>query len=90
MNDINNDIPKLGRMSARYIGNEVGKSAKWVYEILKDMGLVIKDNLGNWVLTEAGKKMNGKMSYKSGYPVPTFVFEEIVPKMIEFYKKHRM
>ena len=84
---MNNDIQKLGRMSARYIGKNVGKSAKWVYEMLHDMGLIVKDNFGDWILTEAGKKMNGRMSYKSGYPVPTFVFEEIEPKMIEFYKK---
>lgn len=83
-------IEPKGRMSARYIGKEVGKSAKWVYEMWKDMGIVIKDKYGDWILTDAGRALNGKMSKFSDFSVPTFKAEEIIPKMEEFFIKHRM
>ena len=36
----------MERMSARFVGNRVGMSTKWVYEMWKDMGLIIKDKYG--------------------------------------------
>lgn len=79
----------MGRMSARFFGRLVGMSTEWVYDMWKDMGLVIKDKLGGWVLTEAGKKIGGKMSKSNHTPVPTFDFETVEKMMIDFYNKHR-
>ena len=79
----------MERLSARFVGNKVGKSTEWVYDMWKDMGLVIKDNFGDWVLTEAGKSIGGKMSKSSSHPVPTFDFEVIEKMMIDFYNEHR-
>ena len=45
----------MGRMSARFVAEKVGMSAEWVYEMWKDMGLVIKDKFGDWALTEVGR-----------------------------------
>lgn len=79
----------MERLSARFVGNKVGKSTEWVYDMWKDMGLIIKDNFGDWVLTEAGKSIGGKMSKSSCHPVPTFDFEVIETMMIDFYSEHR-
>ena len=79
----------MSKMSARFIAQKVGMTTQWVYEMWKDMGLVVKDNFGDWTLTELGRQIGGKMS--SGYrvAVPTFDFETIEKLMIDFYNKHR-
>lgn len=79
----------MSRMSARYVAREVGQSVAWVYALWKDMGLVVKDKFGDWALTEAGYNIGGKMSSSSRLPVPTFDFDVIENKMIEFYNKYR-
>ncbi|MBE6747062.1 MAG: hypothetical protein E7558_06390 [Ruminococcaceae bacterium] len=80
----------MERMSARFVGNVVGKSAKWVYALWEEMGIVTKDKLGDWILTDAGKEIGGKMSRNNYCPVPTFDFEVIEKLMIDFYNKHHM
>ena len=52
----------MERMSARFVGRKVGMTSEWVYSMWKDMGLVTKDEFGEWILTEAGKNIGGKMS----------------------------
>lgn len=79
----------MGRMSARFVAQQVGKSASWVYEMWKDMGLVTKDKFGDWVLTELGRASGGKMSSGSRLEVPTFDFDTIEKMMIDFYNKFR-
>ena len=79
----------MGKMSARFVGEKVGKSAAWVYDLWKDMGLVTKDKFGDWVLTDLGKKSGGKMSSGQRLSVPTFDFDNIEKMMIDFYKKHK-
>ena len=79
----------MSRMSAKFVAREVGKDTSWVYEIWKDMGLVIKDRFDDWVLTEAGKKIGGRMSNGNHLSVPVFDFETIEKMMIDFYNKHR-
>ena len=76
-------------MSARFVGNRVGMSAKWVYDMWKDMGLVINNNSGGWSLTELGRSVGGRMSKGSYSSVPTFDFEVIEQMMIDFYNKYR-
>jgi len=77
----------IGRMSARYIGQKIGMSPKGVYELLEEMGLVQKDNMGDWMLTGLGREMGGRMSEGSYRSVPTFNFDTIINPMIEFWKK---
>ena len=78
----------MGRMSAHFIAREFGQKASWAYEIMKELGLVVKDKFGDWALTDLGKKIGGKMSQSSYRPVPSFDFE-IVSKMIEEYLKNK-
>lgn len=76
------------RASARYIAKRLlNFSTADVYECWKDMGLVIKDKFGDWVLTDLGKSVGGKMSKSSILSVPTFMAEKIIDMMIEFCKK---
>lgn len=79
----------MGRMSARFVGRLVGMSTEWVYDMWKDMGLVIKDKFGEWILTETGRSIGGRMSKSNHRPVPTFEFEIIEKMMIDFYNKNR-
>ena len=80
----------MSRKSARYIAQElIGYTAADIYEIWKDMGLVIKDKFGDWALTEVGRSIGGRMSKTNRCPVPTFDFEVIEKMMIDFYNKHR-
>lgn len=79
----------MEKLSAHFIATKVGKSTEWVYDMWKDMGLVIKDNFGDWALTEAGKSIGGIMSKSSSHPVPTFDFEVIEKMMIDFYNTYR-
>lgn len=79
----------MGRKSARFFANQMGTNTQWVYQMWKDMGLVMKDKFGDWVLTDLGKQSSGKMSSNNYVPVPTFEFEKIEKMMIDFYNKHR-
>lgn len=77
----------MSRMSARFVGKEVGLTTKAVYQMWKDMGLVCKDKFGDWVLTEAGRAVGGRMSNGARLEVPVFDFEVIEKLMIDFYNK---
>ena len=77
----------IGRMSARYIGQKIGMSANGVYELLEKMGFVQKDNMGDWTLTDLGRKNGGKMSEGSRLSVPTFDFDTIINPIIDFLKR---
>lgn len=79
----------MKRMSARFVGNAVGKSTEWVYNIWKDMGLVSKDKFGDWSLSDLGRSIGGRMSKSNYCPVPTFDFEVVEKMMIDFYNEHR-
>ncbi|MBR2407838.1 MAG: hypothetical protein IKB07_02665 [Lachnospiraceae bacterium] len=79
----------IGRMSARYIGQKIGMSPKGVYDILEAMGLVQKDNMGDWTLTVLGREMGGRMSEGSRLSVPTFDFDTIISPMVDFWKKKK-
>ena len=52
------------------------------------MGLVIKDKFGDWVLTDLGRSIGGKMSSGNRLSVPTFDADFIIDKMIGFCKKN--
>lgn len=78
----------MGRKSARFIANMLSNyTTKDVYEIWKDMGLVVKDKVGDWILTDLGRNSGGKMSQGIHTPVPTFDADSIIEKMIEFCKE---
>ena len=83
------EVCEMGRMSARFVAEKVGQSAEWVYGMWKDMGLIAKDAMGDWALTAAGRENGGKMSGNGQFSVPTFDFETIEKKMIDFYHQHR-
>lgn len=76
----------IGRMSARYLGQKLGMSAKAVYEFLEEMGLVQKDKMGDWTLTDFGRKSGGKMSQGSYLSVPIFELDIIKRLMKESQK----
>lgn len=76
----------MERMSAKIVGGKIGKSAAWVYDQWKNMGLVMKDKFGDWALTEAGRNIGGRMSKNSYRPVPTFDFP-VVKKMMDDFNK---
>ena len=79
----------MERKSARFIAQMLcNYTTKDVYEIWKDMGLVIKDKFGDWILTDLGKSIGGRMSNGSRLSVPTFDAEPIINKMIEFCEKN--
>ena len=75
----------MERMSARFVARKVGMTTEWVYSMWKDMGLVTKDEFDEWILTEEGKNIGGKMSNSNHCPVPTFDFGVIEKLMIDFY-----
>lgn len=78
----------MERKSARFIAQMLcNYTTKNVYEIWEDMGLVVKDNLGDWILTDLGKAVGGRMSDGNRLSVPTFDVESIINKMIEFCEK---
>lgn len=78
----------MGRKPASLIAKMLENfTTKDVYEMWKDMGIVVKDKFGDWVLTEAGKSIGGRMSKNSYYPVPIFEDEDIINKMSEFFEK---
>ena len=77
----------MSRMSARFVAQKVGMSTAWVHNLWKDMGLVMKDKFGDWVLTQAGRDIGGTMSKGNRLQVPTFDFKKIEALMIEFYNK---
>lgn len=81
----------MGRMSARFIAQKlIDFTAADVYEIWNDMNLVCKDKFGDWVLTDLGRSIGGKMSKSDHFPVPTFDADKVIDMMIEWYKTHKM
>ena len=76
----------MSRMSARFIAQKIGLTTEAVYEMWSNMGIVRKDNWGDWILTGAGRELGGRLS-KGQYPVPTFKFDDIVAAMISFCNK---
>lgn len=76
----------MSRMSARFVGQKIGLSTSSVYDLWEAMGMVAKDRLGYWDLTEYGKSIGGRLS-SGRVPVPTFDFEDIVEVMDEFREK---
>lgn len=78
----------MSRKSARFIADMLcNYTVKDIYAIWKDMGLVIKDKFGDWVLTDLGRSLGGRMSNGDRLSVPTFDDDFIIEKMIEFCKK---
>lgn len=80
---IRNKVKEPSRMSARFFGLQMGMSTDSVYSIWENLGLIIKDKFGEWVLTDAGRSIGGKMSKSNYCPVPTFEFEVIEKIMIK-------
>ena len=77
------------RMSARFFAQElIGYNTSDVYELWRDMGLIVKGKFGTWVLTALGVEHGGKMS-SSTHPTPTFNIDDLFPKMVTFYEQHR-
>lgn len=75
------------KKSARFIAQCFsGYTAKDVYDIWNDMGVIFKDKMGCWKLTDLGRNIGGSMS-KSDYPQPVFEEDMIIDKMIEFFNK---
>ena len=78
----------MERKSARFIAGMLSNyTTQDVYDIWKDMGLVIKDKFGGWILTDLGRSLGGKMSNGNRLSVPTFNADFIINKMIEFCKQ---
>lgn len=63
-------------------------TTKDVCDICNDMGLVIKDKFRDWLLTDLGKPIGGKMSNGNRLSVSTFNVELIIDKMIAFCKQN--
>lgn len=79
----------MSRKSARFIAEMLSNyTTTDVYEIWRDMGLVVKDKFGDWALTDVGRSLGGKMSSGERLSVPTFNAEFIIDKMIEFCKQN--
>ena len=76
----------MNRMSARFVAKKIGMSTTSVYDPWKNMGLVIKDQFGDWVLTDLGRKNGGKMSDGDHLSVPVFDLDMIKKMMIDFNK----
>lgn len=76
----------MDRMSARFIGIKLGKATAEIYDMWRKMGLVTKDKLGDWTLTELGRNIGGKMSKSNYLAVPTFEYDSVVRMMEEFQK----
>lgn len=74
-------------MSARFVGNKVGLNTEIVYNMWKEMEIVVKNKYGDWALTEYGRKIGGKMSKNNYCPVPTFEFKMIEKRMIDYYNE---
>lgn len=79
----------MSRMSARYVAQKVRMNTALVYDLWNNMGIVTKDKFGDWTLTEAGRKIGGRMSKNNYCPVPTFDFNVIEQLMTDACKEHR-
>lgn len=79
----------MSRMSARYVAQKVRMNTALVYDLWSSMGIVAKDKFGDWTLTEAGRKIGGRMSKNNYFPVPTFDFNVIEQLMMDACKEHR-
>lgn len=67
----------MGRQSPRFFGIRIGKSAKEVYELWENKGLIEKVPLTNgfmWRITELGRSLGGRLSDQG---TPTFDLEKI-------------
>lgn len=78
----------MSRKSARFVAEKVFMRTTVVYDIWRDMGLVIKDKFGDWVLTDLGRKIGGRMSDGNRLSVPTFEFE-IIQKMMDRFLQQK-
>ena len=79
----------MERKSAKFIAQILyNYTTTDVYKMWEDMGLVVKDKFGEWILTDLGKSFGGKMSGGNWTSVPTFEAEFIINKIIEFSKKN--
>lgn len=76
----------MDRMSARFIGIKLGKATAEIYDMWKQIGLVTKDKFGDWILTELGRNVGGKMSKSNYLAVPRFEYDTIVKLMENFQK----
>lgn len=74
----------MSRMSARFIAPRFGQTASGIYKIWEEMGLVTKDKFGDWVLTNLGREIGGRMSSGNHLSVPTFDFDTIAKMTREF------
>ena len=77
----------MSKSGATGIGKAIGMMPKTVNKILSQMGYIMKDKFGNWILTELGKKKGGTYSQQTNYPVPTFDLENICLDIAEFLKQ---
>ena len=79
----------MSRKSARFIAQDlVDFSTSDVYECWNDMGVVAKDKVGDWTVTDYGESVGGKMSRSNYQQVPTFD-DTIIDMMIDFCNKRR-
>lgn len=78
----------MSRKSARFVAEKVFMRTTVVYDIWRDMGLVMKDKFGDWVLTDLGRKIGGRMSDGNRLSVPTFEFE-IIEKMMDRFLQQK-
>lgn len=76
----------MDRMSARFFAIKLGKTTAEIYDLWKRLGVVTKDKFGEWILTELGRNIGGKMSKSNYLSVPTFEYDPIM-KMIEDFEK---
>lgn len=74
----------MNRMSARFFGSKLNISTQEVYSVWEDMGIVVKNKIGDWIVTEAGTKIGGRSS--KGFGVPTFDFDSIKAIMLKYMK----
>ena len=76
----------MDRMSARFFALKLGKATAEIYDLWKRMGVVTKDKFGDWILTELGRNIGGKMSKNNYLAVPTFEYDPIIKMMEDFEK----
>lgn len=79
----------MSRMSARYIASKMCMTASSVYNTWEEMGLVMKNQYGDWTLTNLGLEAGGRMSRNNYLSVPTFELESIRKLMREFWSQSR-
>ena len=73
----------MGRMSARFVGRELGMKTDDVYRSWEKLGVVNSDKHGFFHLTDFGKSVGGKLCR---HGTPTFDLEQISKMMHGFGK----